>query len=221
AVRDARRRGPHQVQPDRPRLPDPRRQAVHVPRRRAQRGHAPDGRPSRGLGRRQLPALLGAREPLPRRLRQPADDRHLEPVTDDDGAHLSDAREPARRPGDPMTASTTTPLETLREHLQTAIEIEWSTIPPYLCALWSLADGPNEYVAGNVEEVAMEEMLHLTLACNLLNAIGGPRGPPHHRRGAPPPPLPRPRAAPPHPADLPDVPAALGRRVPRQPAAVL
>ena len=61
----------------------------------------------------------------------------------------------------------------LREHLQTAIEIEWSTIPPYLCALWSLADGPNEYVAGNVEEVAMEEMLHLTLACNLLNAIGG------------------------------------------------
>ena len=72
-----------------------------------------------------------------------------------------------------MTASTTTPLETLREHLQTAIEIEWSTIPPYLCALWSLADGPNEYVAGNVEEVAMEEMLHLTLACNLLNAIGG------------------------------------------------
>jgi len=49
-----------------------------------------------------------------------------------------------------MTASTTTPLETLREHLQTAIEIEWSTIPPYLCALWSHSGGPNEYVAGNV-----------------------------------------------------------------------
>src|SRR4029077_15283902 len=100
------------------------------------------------------------------------------------GARLPDAREAAGRPGDPMTASATTPLETLREHLQTAIEIARCEIPPYLCALWSLADGPNEYVAGNVEEVAMEEMLHLTLACNLLNAIGGGARPP------PPPPAP-------------------------------
>jgi len=61
----------------------------------------------------------------------------------------------------------------LREHLQTAIEIEWSTIPPYLCARWSIAEGRNGPAAACIEDVVMEEMLHLTLACNLLNAVGG------------------------------------------------
>jgi hypothetical protein len=61
----------------------------------------------------------------------------------------------------------------LRAHLQTAVEIEWSTIPPYLCARWSLQDGRNELAAASIEDVVMEEMLHLTLACNLLNAVGG------------------------------------------------
>ncbi|HEY7399055.1 MAG TPA: ferritin-like protein [Gaiellaceae bacterium] len=61
----------------------------------------------------------------------------------------------------------------LRDHLQTAIEIEWSTIPPYLCALWSIPEGRNELAATCVRDVVMEEMLHVTLACNLLNAIGG------------------------------------------------
>jgi hypothetical protein len=64
-------------------------------------------------------------------------------------------------------------IDELRAHLQTAIEIEWSTIPPYLCARWSLADGRNELAATCIEDVVMEEMLHLTLACNLLNAVGG------------------------------------------------
>jgi Ferritin-like len=72
----------------------------------------------------------------------------------------------------------------LRTHLQTAVELEWSTIPPYLCARWSLADGRNELAADCIEDVVTEEMLHLTLACNLLNAVGGephlvpPRGTP-------------------------------------------
>jgi hypothetical protein len=64
-------------------------------------------------------------------------------------------------------------IEQLREHLQTAVEIEWSTIPPYLCARWSLLDGANELAASCIDDVVMEEMLHLTLVCNLLNAIGG------------------------------------------------
>jgi hypothetical protein len=64
-------------------------------------------------------------------------------------------------------------VDDLRKHLQTAVEIEWSTIPPYLCARWSLKDGRNELAAECIEDVVMEEMLHLTLACNLLNAIGG------------------------------------------------
>ena len=64
-------------------------------------------------------------------------------------------------------------VDELKAHLQTAVEIEWSTIPPYLCARWSLADGRNELAAACIEDVVMEEMLHLTLACNLLNAIDG------------------------------------------------
>lgn len=77
-------------------------------------------------------------------------------------------------------------VDELREHLQTAIEIEWSTIPPYLCARWSIADGHNELAAACIEDVVMEEMLHLTLACNLLNAVGGaPRLTPHPGKPAP------------------------------------
>jgi Ferritin-like len=64
-------------------------------------------------------------------------------------------------------------IDKLRTHLQTAVELEWSTIPPYLCARWSLDDGRNELAASCVEDVVMEEMLHLTLVCNLLNAVGG------------------------------------------------
>jgi hypothetical protein len=61
--------------------------------------------------------------------------------------------------------------ESLRDHLQTAIEIEWSTIPPYLCALWSLGDVHNRLAATCLREVVMEEMLHLTLVANILNAL--------------------------------------------------
>lgn len=61
----------------------------------------------------------------------------------------------------------------LRAHLQTAIEIEWSTIPPYLCALWSLGAVHNREAATCLRDVVMEEMLHLTLAANVLNALDG------------------------------------------------
>ena len=33
-------------------------------------------------------------------------------------------------------------VEDLREHLQWAIELEHSTLPPYLTALYSIRDGP-------------------------------------------------------------------------------
>src|SRR5262245_52254741 len=64
-------------------------------------------------------------------------------------------------------------VESLREHLQTAIELEHSTLPPYLCARGSLKDGSNEVARAVVQSVALEEMLHLTLAANVLNAVGG------------------------------------------------
>jgi rubrerythrin len=67
------------------------------------------------------------------------------------------------------------PIETvadLREHLQTAIRVELSTIPPYLYAMYSIADSTSEW-AQLIRSIAAEEMLHATLAANVLLAIGG------------------------------------------------
>jgi ferritin-like protein len=68
---------------------------------------------------------------------------------------------------------TVTSLESLREHLQWAIELEHSTIPPYLCALYSIEPSQNSEATELVSSVLFEEMLHMTLAANLLNAVGG------------------------------------------------
>jgi hypothetical protein len=66
-----------------------------------------------------------------------------------------------------------TTLESLREHLQWAIELEHFTLPPYLCALYSLDTVRNPEASEVVASVLVEEMLHMTLAANLLNAVGG------------------------------------------------
>jgi len=64
-------------------------------------------------------------------------------------------------------------VESLRRHLQTAIELEHSTIPPYLCALYSIDATTNAFAYQTIQSVVMEEMLHMILACNILNALGG------------------------------------------------
>jgi hypothetical protein len=64
-------------------------------------------------------------------------------------------------------------LEELRNHLQYAVGIELATIPVYLYALYSIEEGTNTAVAEVIQSVALEEMLHMTLAANVLNAIGG------------------------------------------------
>lgn len=61
----------------------------------------------------------------------------------------------------------------VRATLQAAIELEHSVIPPYLYALYSLVPGGNEAAATIIRSVVNEEMLHLTLAANILNAVGG------------------------------------------------
>lgn len=64
----------------------------------------------------------------------------------------------------------------VRAALQKAIELEHATIPPYLYALYSLyslCHGTNSAVADIIRSVVSEEMLHLTLAANILNGIGG------------------------------------------------
>ena len=61
----------------------------------------------------------------------------------------------------------------LYTHLQGAIELEHSTIPPYLTALYSIKKGANREAAAIIRSVVIEEMLHMTIAANTLNAIGG------------------------------------------------
>ena len=90
----------------------------------------------------------------------------------------------------PSTARIET-LESLREHLQWAIELEHATLPPYLCALYSLDPSRNPDAVQVVGSVFVEEMIHLALAANLLNAVGGhprldtPRMLPRHPRHLP------------------------------------
>jgi hypothetical protein len=65
--------------------------------------------------------------------------------------------------------------EQLREHLAVAMRVELSTIPPYLYAMYSIAD-PRSEAALLIRSIVAEEMLHLALAANLLTAVGGEPG---------------------------------------------
>lgn len=69
----------------------------------------------------------------------------------------------AEGPKDPRTC--------LIEMLEVAAQLEFATIPPYLCALWSI-ENELDPTAESIREVVQEEMLHLALVCNLLVAIG-------------------------------------------------
>jgi hypothetical protein len=64
-------------------------------------------------------------------------------------------------------------LESLRDHLQTALQLEHATIPPYFTAWLSVNENKNPQAAEVVRTVMLEEMLHLTLVANLMNAVGG------------------------------------------------
>lgn len=57
--------------------------------------------------------------------------------------------------------------------LQQAIQLEHATIPAYLYALYSIKPDSNTTIRELLLSVVTEEMLHMALACNILNAIGG------------------------------------------------
>ncbi len=61
----------------------------------------------------------------------------------------------------------------LHDMVQNAIRLEFSTIPPYLTAMLSLKPDSNREIWGMIHEVVVEEMLHMTIGCNILTAIGG------------------------------------------------
>ena len=83
--------------------------------------------------------------------------------------------------------------EQLRQHIELAIRVELSTIPPYLYAMYSIEDQSSS-AALLIRSIVAEEMLHAALATNLLLAVGGtpsfggrdympvyPMDLPHHR----------------------------------------
>lgn len=71
-----------------------------------------------------------------------------------------------------MDKTVETALTEVKKQLQLAIELEHSTIPPYLYAYWSMKDHSSQ-ICSNLFDVIKEEMLHMGLACNILNALGG------------------------------------------------
>jgi hypothetical protein len=75
-----------------------------------------------------------------------------------------------------MIAGLTAPaptVESVCSALQSAIELEHATIPLYLYALYSLNPVLNLEIANIIQSVVVEEMLHMTLSSNVLNALGG------------------------------------------------
>jgi len=64
-------------------------------------------------------------------------------------------------------------IEELRKHLQAAIEVEHLTIPVYMTGMYTIRPDTNRLAYYAIRSVVLEEMLHLTLAANLLNAVGG------------------------------------------------
>ena len=59
----------------------------------------------------------------------------------------------------------------LQQALQSAVELEFATLPVYLSGMWSIQDQSGE-VYDLVNSVVLEEMLHMGLACNMMRAIG-------------------------------------------------
>jgi hypothetical protein len=64
-------------------------------------------------------------------------------------------------------------VEDARSMLQTAIGVEFGTLPPYLYAMFSIRRGENDAAFGRIKSILMQEMVHMCLACNILNALGG------------------------------------------------
>ncbi|MEU3561897.1 ferritin-like protein [Kitasatospora sp. NPDC006786] len=63
-------------------------------------------------------------------------------------------------------------LKWIKDSLQSAIALELSTLPPYLCGMWSVKTKGSEAEA-LIKGVVHDEMYHMGMACNMLSAIGG------------------------------------------------
>ncbi|MFZ6876056.1 ferritin-like domain-containing protein [Undibacterium sp. Di27W] len=57
--------------------------------------------------------------------------------------------------------------------LETAINVEFGTLPPYLYAQLTILPGSNGPALARLQSITHQEMIHLCLAANILNALGG------------------------------------------------
>ena len=64
-------------------------------------------------------------------------------------------------------------VEDLYEYLYAAMQLEHATIPPYITAMYTMKPDTNVEAYNVIRVIVVEEMLHLTLSANILNAIGG------------------------------------------------
>ena len=63
-------------------------------------------------------------------------------------------------------------LDSLREQVQQAVELEFATIPLYLTSLYTIRDGCNTEAYEIIRSVLMQEMLHMAQSANILIALG-------------------------------------------------
>ena len=73
----------------------------------------------------------------------------------------------------PLQHQTTCMVDDLKTQLQTAFQLEFSTIPPYLSALFSIKNGSNYDIYRRMYSVVIQEMYHMATVANILIAIGG------------------------------------------------
>ena len=64
-------------------------------------------------------------------------------------------------------------VEQLRKDLQIALQLEHSTIPPYLTAVASIKNNYNLEIQSFMKTIVIQEMMHMALVANILNAVGG------------------------------------------------
>jgi hypothetical protein len=64
-------------------------------------------------------------------------------------------------------------IQAVRDALQLAIELEHATIPVYLYVMYSLDPVKNAQIVQLIDSVVVDEMLHMVLSANVLNALGG------------------------------------------------
>ena len=64
-------------------------------------------------------------------------------------------------------------VTTLREQLQNAMLLEFSTLPLYLTSMYSIVENCNTDAYQAMRDIVMQEMLHFVQAGNILIAVGG------------------------------------------------